>query len=66
MQPLNMHAHNLRDFSDKIDKVRRSRQLEFHLKRGDFEAWFKGLGDEELAKKMAMLKKHNLSWRAFA
>ena len=31
--------------------------LEFHLKRGDFEAWFKGLGDEELAKKIGITEK---------
>jgi hypothetical protein len=56
--PLNIHAHNLRDFTAKIDKVDLA-SLEFHFGRGDFEAWFKGLGDEELAKKMALLKKHN-------
>jgi hypothetical protein len=56
--PLGIHAHNLRDFTQKIDKVDLA-SLEFHFSRGDFEAWFKGLGDEELAKKMALLKKHN-------
>jgi hypothetical protein len=56
--PLNIHAHNLRDFTAKIDKVELA-SLEFHFSRGDFEAWVKGLGDEELAKKMALLKKHN-------
>jgi hypothetical protein len=56
--PLNIHAHNLRDFTGKIEKVELA-SLEFHFSRGDFEAWFKGLGDEELAKKMAILKKHN-------
>ena len=29
------------------------------MQRGDFEAWFKGLGDEELVKKTAVLKKKN-------
>jgi hypothetical protein len=56
--PLNMHAHNLRDFTAKIEKVAVA-SLEFHFGRGDFEAWFRGLGDEELAKKMALLKKRN-------
>lgn len=55
--PLSIHAHNLRDFTTKIDRVDPI-SLEFHLKRGDFEAWFKSLGDEELTKKMALLKKH--------
>lgn len=58
--PLGVHAHNLRDFTVKIDKVDIA-SLEFHLKRGDFEAWFKSLGDEELVKKMALLKKRGLT-----
>jgi hypothetical protein len=56
--PLNIHAHNLRDFTTKIDRVDPI-SLEFHFKRGDFENWFKGLGDEELTKKMAILRKRN-------
>jgi len=58
--PLGIHAHNLRDFAVKIDKVDAA-SLEFHLKRGDFEAWFKCLGDEELVLKMVLLKKRNLT-----
>ena len=59
-KPLSLHAHNLRDFTTKIDRAD-VLSLEFHLKRGDFEAWFRGLGDEELAKKTAMLKKRKAS-----
>jgi hypothetical protein len=55
---LNLHAHNLRDFANKLDKADLA-SVEFHLQRGDFEAWFKMLGDEELAKKTALLKKKN-------
>jgi hypothetical protein len=58
-KPLNLHAHSLRDFANKLDKVDLT-SLEFHLQRGDFEAWFKGLGDAELAKKTALLKKKNV------
>ncbi len=58
-QPLSMHAHNLRDFTSKIDRAD-PLSLEFHTKRGDFKAWFKSLGDEELAKKMDLLMKRNL------
>jgi hypothetical protein len=57
-KPLNLHAHNLRDFANKLDKADLT-SIEFHLQRGDFEAWFKMLGDEELAKKTALLKKKN-------
>ena len=56
--PLGLHAHNLRDFANKLDKADLS-SVEFHLQRGDFEAWFKMLGDEELAKKTDLLKKKN-------
>ena len=31
------------------------------MQRGDFEAWFKMLGDAELAKKACLLKKKNLT-----
>lgn len=58
-KPLSIHAHNMRDFAVKLDKAD-VKSVEFHLQRGDFEAWFKGLGDEELVKKTALLKKKNL------
>jgi hypothetical protein len=57
-KPLNLHAHNLRDFANKLEKVDLA-SIEFHTKRGDFEAWFNGLGDVELAKKVALLKQRN-------
>jgi hypothetical protein len=58
-KPLNLHAHTLRDFSNKLDKADIV-SVDFHMQRGDFEAWFRGIGDEELAKKTALLKKRNL------
>jgi hypothetical protein len=57
-QPLSMHAHNMRDFVGKIEKADII-SVEFHFKRGDFENWFKGLGDEELFKKTVLLKQRN-------
>jgi hypothetical protein len=30
--------------------------LEFHINRGDFEAWFNALGDVELARKTLILR----------
>jgi DNA-binding transcriptional ArsR family regulator len=38
-KPLNLYAHNLPEFCDKITKVSLE-SLEFHLSREDFEAWF--------------------------
>jgi hypothetical protein len=58
-KPLNLYAHSLQDFCDKIQKVNTD-SLEFHLNRDDFEAWFTCLGDEELARKMALLKEKKL------
>jgi predicted transcriptional regulator len=58
-KPLSIHAHSLRDFANKLDRADIV-SVEFHMKRGDFENWFRGLGDEELAKKTALLKKKNL------
>ena len=58
-KPLDLHAHNLRDFANKVEKADIA-SIEFHTKRGDFEAWFIGLGDVELAKKVALLKQRNV------
>jgi Family of unknown function (DUF5752) len=58
-KPLNLHAHNLRDFAKKLEKTDVA-SVEFHAKRGDFEAWFTGIGDAELTKKIALLKQRNV------
>jgi hypothetical protein len=57
-KPLHLHAHSLKDFANKLERADIV-SIEFHSKRSDFEAWFKGLGDEELAKKTALLRKRN-------
>jgi predicted transcriptional regulator len=57
-KPLNIYAHNLQEFCDKIDKVPLE-SLEFHSTRGDFESWFVSLGDLDLAKKAAFLRESN-------
>ncbi len=58
--PINLHAHSLRDFANKLEKADVS-SIEFHMQRGDFEAWFRGLGDEELSRRTDLLKQKNLS-----
>ncbi len=55
-KPLHLYANGLLDFSNKISQVDPS-VLEFHVCRGDFENWFASLGDVELAKKIALLKR---------
>jgi len=59
-KPLSLYAHNLQDFGEKILKVNVD-SIEFHMSRGDFEAWFAGLGDAELAKKVALLKEKKIT-----
>jgi len=54
-KPLHIFAASLGDFCDKIQKIDIA-SLEFHLYRGDFEAWFNGLGDVELARKATLIK----------
>jgi hypothetical protein len=58
-KPLNLHAHSLRDFAINVEKAEVA-SVEFHTKRGDFEVWFRGLGDEELARKVGLLKQKNV------
>jgi hypothetical protein len=59
-KPLSLDAHSLQDFRDKI-LMANMEAIEFHKSRGDFEAWFTGLGDIELAKKTALLKQKNMN-----
>jgi hypothetical protein len=58
-KPLSLQAHGLQDFCNKIPKVNAD-SIDFHMNRGDFEAWFAGLGDVELAKKAALLKEKKI------
>jgi hypothetical protein len=59
-KPLNAFAANLQDFCDKILKVDTS-SIEFHIDRGDFEAWFTALGDIELGRKTLLIKERKVS-----
>jgi DNA-binding transcriptional ArsR family regulator len=59
-KPLGIFASSLSDFCEKIQKIDNV-SIEFHLYRGDFEAWFNGIGDVELARKTALLRERKLS-----
>jgi hypothetical protein len=59
-KPLNIHATGLGDFCDKIMRVDLS-SIEFHVGRGDFEAWFTGLGDTELARKTLLIREEKMN-----
>ena len=58
-KPLSLRACGLQDFCNKIPKVS-SESIDFHMSRGDFEAWFASLGDIELAKKAELLKRKKI------
>jgi hypothetical protein len=56
---LSVHAASLQDFCEKIMNVDIN-SVEFHAHRGDFEAWFNGLGDVELARKMLLIREQKM------
>jgi hypothetical protein len=56
---LNIHAASLQDFCEKIKTIDTS-SIEFHTNRGDFEAWFMGLGDVELARKTLLIREQKM------
>ena len=58
-QYLGTYATNLSEFRDKTQVVD-AKSIEFHLPRKDFESWFLGLGDFELAKKMSVIRTSGL------
>jgi len=53
-QYLGIYASGLAEFCDILRRID-PRSVEFHLQRRDFERWFLGLGDVELAKRMHTL-----------
>ncbi len=53
-------ASNLNEFLEVLKSVP-SQSLEFHLYRGDFEAWLKFTGAEELAKVFSVIRNENLT-----
>jgi len=58
-QYLGTYASSLGEFCDKI-RVVDAKSIEFHLPRRDFELWFLGLGDFELARRMSSLRESGL------
>ncbi|MEM2118963.1 MAG: hypothetical protein QW840_02440 [Candidatus Bathyarchaeia archaeon] len=57
---LNVHAASLQDFCEKLMSID-TNTIEFHINRGDFEAWFNGLGDVELARKTLLLREQKMA-----
>jgi len=62
-KPTGAFAISLLDFCNKINTIA-PKSLTFHLKRGDFENWVRDIiGDNELAHRMAKLKKSKTVFR---
>jgi len=55
-QPTGVASKNLVEFRDQT-KGASPTSIEFHLERGDFENWFRMLGDESLSHQVANLRK---------
>ena len=58
-KPLMISSSSLMDFCEKIRYVE-LRSIEFHLSRGDFEAWISALGDIDLARRLKIIRESNL------
>jgi len=59
-QYLQVFADSLNDFCGKVQTVD-VESVEFHVPRRDFELWFEGLGDLELAERMGQIRRMGLS-----
>lgn len=58
-----LSASSLDEFF-KVLAIAPVQSLEFHLKRGDFEAWLKSIGLDDLASTFGALRKENMSGEA--
>lgn len=54
-QPLGSVSKNLIEFAETVKEIDPS-SVQFHLERGDFESWFRMLGDVSLAGQVASLR----------
>jgi hypothetical protein len=57
---LNVFAASLGDFCEKIQRIDIG-SIQFHINRGDFEAWFTDLGDIELARKTLLVREQKMN-----
>ncbi len=59
-EPLGSASKNLAEFADSVRSIDPT-SVKFHLERGDFESWFKLLGDQSLASQVASIRRKNAS-----
>jgi len=58
--PLGATSRSLGEFATVVKGIDPS-SIKFHVERGDFEGWFKMLGDESLARQVATLRGKKIS-----
>lgn len=58
-QPLGVSSDSLINLCERGKSID-IRSVEFHVKRGDFEAWVHSLGDIELERRLQLIKEANL------
>jgi hypothetical protein len=59
-QPLGVSSKSLGEFAAAVRGIDPS-SIRFHVERGDFESWFRKLGDKSLAGQIAALRGKNIS-----
>ena len=59
-QPISRSSSNLAEFVQVLQSVDPT-SVQFHVQRGDFERWFKSLGEQSLANQIAGLRGRNIS-----
>jgi hypothetical protein len=59
-QPLGVSSKSLGEFASMVKGIDPS-SVRFHVERGDFESWFRKLGDKTLADQVASLRGKKIS-----
>jgi hypothetical protein len=59
-QPIGVSSKSLSEFASAVRGIDPS-SIRFHVERGDFESWFRKLGDQSLAGQIAALRGKNIS-----
>ncbi|KYH40895.1 MAG: alpha-amylase [Candidatus Bathyarchaeota archaeon B26-1] len=54
------YARSLEEFAETLETVQAD-SIRFHPRRGDFQVWIRGLGDEELAEALNRIDEASLS-----
>jgi Family of unknown function (DUF5752) len=59
-QPLNVSSRSMSEFADIVQDIDPT-SVQFHVERGDFERWFRLLGEQALANQISGLRGKDIS-----